>query len=70
MQLTTYVITATRGRRENIEPNFVYAITNARSINKKIDSVIDIFDNSNLSMFIIMETWLHKGPELDKPWMS
>ena len=41
-------------------------MTNALSIVKKLESIIDMFDDLDLTYMIISETWLTAGPELIK----
>ena len=40
--------------------------TNARSLRPKTDSLIDCFEELNVDIAIITETWLKDGPELDQ----
>ena len=41
-------------------------ITNARSLAPKTESVIDAFNKLDLSMMLVTETWLSKGPVKDQ----
>ena len=45
---------------------FNFAITNARSVVQKLESVGDSFTELDLSFMIITETWLWDGPSLDR----
>lgn len=44
--------------------NLKFIVTNARSIKPKIHSVIDYFDELDLSFAVITETWLKEGSDL------
>ena len=39
--------------------------TNARSLCPKIDSLVDCFEELNVDIAVVTETWLKDGPELD-----
>ena len=39
--------------------------TNARSLNPKIDSLIECFNELTADIAIVTETWFREGPELD-----
>ena len=43
-----------------------FALTNARSLMPKIDSLIDYFDEHELSFCVITETWIQSSRETNK----
>ena len=42
------------------------ALTNARSLTPKIDSMVEAFEEMDLSLMLVSESWLKKGKALDK----
>ena len=46
--------------------NLTYAITNARSLRPKLESMYAAFENLDLDFLIVTETWLTRGPDLDE----
>ena len=45
---------------------FTFALTNARSLGPKIGSLIDYFEELDISFALITETWLVKGRDLER----
>ena len=43
-----------------------FAVTNARSLWKKIQSMYDAFTDLELDFMIVSETWFHNTPALDR----
>ena len=43
-----------------------FAVTNARSLWKKVESLADAFKDLELDVAVITETWFYKSPALDK----
>lgn len=52
-------------KRPYITP-FRYILANARSLTPKIESLLDYFDELDLHMAIVTESWLKPGKELEK----
>ena len=46
--------------------SFRYILTNARSLTPKIESLLDFFDELDLQMAIITESWLKPGKDLER----
>ena len=64
--LISFESTTTFSERDENKKNFNIAITNARSLFPKMDSLTAYFCEHDLAMFIVTETWLVDGPELEK----
>ena len=54
-----------RTRRIKIQNIFNYALTNARSLLPKIDSLVNYFEEYNLSACLISETWMRQDRDTD-----
>ena len=52
-------------RSVNFNNLFAFAVVNARSISAKIESLVDLFTETELSLACISETWLKNGRLLD-----
>ena len=46
--------------------SFRYILSNARSLKPKIESLIDYFDELDLHLAIVTESWLKPGRELER----
>ena len=58
------ILTNNRDHEKKIK--LCFAITNARSLWKKIQSMYDAFTELELDFMVVTETWFYKSPALEK----
>ena len=64
--LTTFDSAESSATTEEKFHEFKLINANARSLNNKIGSLIDVFDEHNVSIAILSETWFRSGGALEE----
>ena len=64
--ISNFSKTSNKQNRRPKTRQFNFLLTNARSLAPKIESLLDYFEELDLSMAIVAESWLKPGEDLEK----